>query len=201
MGNLKIWVRMAIGFSLAVALTAAMGFFSLRQLDSINQNAADIATDLLPGVRLTQDIGRRVADFRVQEYKHVLTNNDEDLVGIERQMDEIAQRLAADSKAYEALPTSQDEKQIYEALQRTYQDYLARHAEILTISRAHQDEKALALLVGDSERLYDKLNEQATALVDLNVKAADVARTEGDEIYHHSHVNLLIMMAACLLIA
>jgi methyl-accepting chemotaxis protein len=201
MGNLKIWVRMSIGFGCAVALTIVVGLFALSETGAVNASTKKIAEILLPSVQYTQEMGRDLAEFRTQEYKHVLESSDEEIRGIEARMKEILDQFHKDQAGYEPLPMVPEEEKIYPEFQKLLAEYMAAHEVLMAASRAHEDEKALALLKGDSKRLYDSMNTIISRIAEINVEGSNTAKKTAEDTYSSVRVSVLALLAGCTLFA
>jgi methyl-accepting chemotaxis protein len=199
MGNLKISARMAIAFGCVLALTIVLGLFSLGKTSSVNANATKIAEVLLPSVQFTQSMGRDLAEFRMEEYKHVLANSEEDVRGIESRMKATLDQFHKDQLGYEPLPMVAEEEKIYPEFQKTLAEYMTMHDVMMAASRAHEKDKALGMLEGDSKRLYDSMSAIISRIAEINVEGGNTAKKTAEDTYSNARMSVLALLVGCTL--
>lgn len=70
--DLKIAAKLVVAFVAVLALTAALGAFSVVELGRVNQSTTDLATNWLPAIKATQDMRYRLSRIRTYSILHVV---------------------------------------------------------------------------------------------------------------------------------
>lgn len=201
MGNLKIWIRLSIGFAVVLALTVALGAFSLTQMEKINAQSTEMARNWMPSVRVTSEMANTAQEFRSLEYMHIIADTAADMNSIEKGMADNQARLEAQRAEYEKLISSAEEREVYGQFEKKYDTFLALHAKLLSLSRQLNTKEAMALMSGESEKVFDDLNGDLKTLVEINVKGGNAASDAGDVMYAEARQLVIALIAGCVLLA
>jgi methyl-accepting chemotaxis protein len=198
--NLKVSTRLSAAFGLLTALLLAVVAVALLQMGSMRMVTVDITTNWLPSVEYVNQMNTATSDFRIQEFKHVGNTDDKAMAGIEKAMADVLAKFEKERQAYVKLISSEQERRLYEAFVAEWNRYLHVHDRMLALSRKNENDKAVALLQGDSEKLFDSFSMTLTKLIDLNHQGA-VASAEKSENAHASARNMMLVAAAAALLA
>lgn len=181
--SMKIGAKLALSFVTLFIMMIAVGLFGIYELAGVNQKTIDITRDWLPSVRLTLEMNTRKSDFRTREYLHILSTNAEDMAEAEKRMADDLERFDASRMQYEKVISSPEEKRLYESMLGTWKNYLMVHDRILELSRRHKDDKARALMRGESQKDYIEMDKLLTELVEVNHRGADAASASAANSY------------------
>lgn len=181
--NMKIGVRLGLGFGLVLVLMVVMGAIALQRMDVVNQQSTEIAANWMPSVRLTTEINMDTSDYRIQEYKHIASDTASDMAAIEKAMDGVMAEMNRDRADYEKLISSPEEQSLYDEFSRKFDAYMSIHNQMIPLSRQMKTKEAMALMNGESRKLFDEFSEVATKLSALNVKGGNDASAHGDMIF------------------
>src|SRR5204863_5124148 len=98
----------------------------------------------------------------------------------------ITDTLAAfeeDHKAYVALISNDEERKLYEHFAADWKQYLQIHEQLLVLSRKNENEKAKALLEGDSKTVFFSSSAKLLKLVELNSAGAKASANDAAMAY------------------
>src|SRR5688500_15155824 len=108
--------RKLLAAFLGVALvTAALGLFSILQLDRVNSASTEIDQNWLPSTQVMGRIDNSIAAFRILELRHNLLTDEAQMAPIEREMLAAQTKVAEAIQAYEPLITSPRERELWRA--------------------------------------------------------------------------------------
>ncbi|HEY1091709.1 MAG TPA: MCP four helix bundle domain-containing protein, partial [Burkholderiaceae bacterium] len=108
--NLKIGVRLAIGFAAVLLLTILIGLGAISRLGVINDGTKDVATNWLPATRLLGEYRAAVNIIRQAEAQHVMSTTGEQFSKWEARIEE-GKALAAQAwDEYLATVETDDER-------------------------------------------------------------------------------------------
>ena len=74
---------------------------------------------------------------------------------------------------YQKLISSPEERKLYDSFAAEWKQYLQIHETVMSLSHKNENEKAKALLEGESRKLFDHFSDTLLKLVDLNAKGAE----------------------------
>ncbi|ABV67055.1 methyl-accepting chemotaxis protein [Aliarcobacter butzleri RM4018] len=196
--NLKVSKKLFTGFGIIVGLVIILGILSTQKMSTVNDQSTIISENWLPSVVITNKINTATSDYRILEYDHILSKTDEEMTKNEAKMKELLDIMKKDLEKYEKLISSENEKAIYADFSKEFNKYLKMHDELIAVSRDNRTDDALKL-IRESTVVYDSFSTDLSKLVNLNVKGAQDASANGDEIYSNSKVLLITIISIVIL--
>ncbi|MDN5114957.1 HAMP domain-containing methyl-accepting chemotaxis protein [Aliarcobacter butzleri] len=196
--NLKVSKKLFTGFGIIVGLVIILGILSTQKMSTVNDQSTIISENWLPSVVITNKINTATSDYRILEYDHILSKTDEEMTKNEAKMKELLDIMKKDLEKYEKLISSENEKAIYADFSKEFNKYLKMHDELIAVSRDNRTDDALKL-IRESAVVYDSFSTDLSKLVNLNVKGAQDASANGDEIYSNSKVLLITIISIVIL--
>ncbi len=181
--NLKLSHRLALGFGALVTMLLILVGVALWNMGNIRASSVEINTNWLPSVQRVNQMNTGTSDFRITEFQHVLNTDDKAMAGIEKQMADVLAAFEEDHQAYVKLISSDEERKLYEAFAAEWKQYLQIHDQIVALSRKNENDKAKALLEGDSLKLFDSSSAKLLKLVELNQNGARAESARSDGLY------------------
>jgi methyl-accepting chemotaxis protein len=191
MKNFKIRTKIILSFALVITILLFLGIFSVSQMSKLNRNTEEITNNWLPSVYYSSDMNTNTSDFRIAEYKHILTYTDAGMDAVEKEMDEIVKVMNDHRKIYEKLISSEEERGLYEKFSNDWDKYLTEHEKILKLSHKNLTDSAKSMMLGDSKKYYDSFSSTLLEIVNLNKKGADTATTKSAGNYSFSIILIL----------
>jgi methyl-accepting chemotaxis protein len=198
--NLRIAPKLFVSFGFVLALMAFLGGFAMTRMAQMNAVAEEIQTSWLPSVQVLGEMNTATADYRIQEFKHVLSTSAEDMTEVEGLMAGYAKTLADLRGRYEPLISNAEEKRMYEEFARQWSAYANVHKQLVAISRQNRTEEARALLTGESKKMYDAMSGELSRLAELNKAGADASALRGHQTYESARIAIIGVIVAALLI-
>ncbi|WP_419681544.1 HAMP domain-containing methyl-accepting chemotaxis protein [Aliarcobacter butzleri] len=196
--NLKVSKKLFTGFGIIVSLVIILGILSTQKMSVVNDQSTIIAENWLPSVVVTNKINTATSDYRILEYDHILSKTDEEMENNETKMKDLLDVMKKDLEKYEKLISSENEKAIYADFTKEFSKYLKIHEDLIAVSRENRTEDALKL-IRESQAVYDSFSGTLEKLVSLNVKGAEDASTNADEIYSNAKILLITIISIVIL--
>jgi methyl-accepting chemotaxis protein len=200
MKNLRIAAKIALCFGFLLAIVLALSGFAISQLSTMSGVVYEMTDNWLPSVRLTSALDASASKFRIAEGAHILSTDEEGMRKREKEMDQLATAIAELRKEYEPLISSAEEQATYDEFARSWDDFLATHAELLALSQKNQNVEAGAIFKGAAQEKHEKAAHLIEKLVAINVQGAASAKTTGEETYGSARLLLLIISGATVLL-
>jgi methyl-accepting chemotaxis protein len=188
LNNLSFTQRLIASHSLLIFISAFLGIYGMIQLDKVNETSTEIATNWLPSVSISGRLNTLTSDFRIVEFDHILSVNEQNMREREVRLSKIEADIhqnIADLNAYLVLP---EEKQFINNFDSAWQKYLAIHKQLIQLSSNNQTDLALNLIREDSRSLYLSMGETLLKLKDFNTHGANEASARGDALYETASV-------------
>ena len=188
-----------LGISL---LMIALGVFSLIQMAQLNDASAEIAGNWLPSTRVSEEIRIVAADFRRHQLLHNLSTDATQMAQVETKLADDVKLVVDRIGAYEKLISSPRERELHTTIQQSWAKYLADHEQkFLPLSRSNRNEEAGALLTGDAQGTFEKLNGAAEELAQINVNGSQAASDRASALYAQSRWMVIASMILATMLA
>lgn len=180
--NMKTATKLSLGFGIVLLLMAILGIFSLQKMGTVNDMSTEIATNWMPSIKVVEEINTNTSDYRIKEFKHVLSQTPEQMSAAEQEMTEVMDTMNKNRAEYEKLISSPEEKALYETFSTKFDQYMKIHERLLAVSRQNKTEEAMAIL-REGAGIYNAYSEDLTKLIKMNVDGGNAASANGDVIY------------------
>jgi methyl-accepting chemotaxis protein len=181
--TLKLSTRLTGVVGLLLAMMMAMAGTSLWQMNSMRSGTHEITDNWLPSVELVHTMNTATSDFRTAEFEHVMNTDSAAMAAIEKHIDATLKHFETAHQGYVKLISSDEERRLYESFASDWKQYLQNHAQLLTLSRANENEKAKALLEGKSKVTFDAASAKLVKLVELNSAGAKTSAYAAEASY------------------
>src|SRR5262249_33164849 len=112
--NLKIGLKITIGFSAVLIVLVALGLFSMQNLGVINDQSTELSDNWLPSVESVSGLNTLAGDFRSAQGEYLVGEDDVDQQEAAASMKAAEAAIEAARKQYEAQITEDSERAIYQ---------------------------------------------------------------------------------------
>ena len=199
--DLKISRKLIATFLVVVAMVAALGAFSIRELDKVNNASTEIAANWLPSMRTLSTLELTLARARSFEMQHILAKNEQEYeeaeLNAKKQIDILKQQQAL----YLTQISEPEEKVRYPEIEKLIASFLAEHEKIVALSRQGKSEEARSLQRGEATRAYRAILQNMDKLIDVNNKGADASNTQADQVYKQARLWIMVTVVTCIALA
>ena len=198
MKNMKIGLRIVLGFSLMILFMAIIGFTGFKNIKNIEKNLDDIFSVRLPSIDKLIQADRDLQQLLVAERSMIFSNVGSDIFSA----------LVAEYE--ENLNQSNDRWEKFKVLKRTEEEaaiiprYDKAREEWKAISRKIVDgrladtrqgrREALDLTLGVANEKFETMRGYLDQLTDINLKMAEAARNEAADTYRTAMITMLVII-------
>jgi methyl-accepting chemotaxis protein len=196
LNNLSIRTKLIGGFSLVLAIALLQSLLAISRLGHVNANAADIATNWLPGVRTLGEINSDLASLRAVRLRLALIDTSLEAEPIEASLKKVEGNFETHRAAYEAMINSPEEKAMYEQFAQQSKSYQAIGPELLRMAKEMDTAGIKKLVNGPAGQSYTDARALLVKLVELNTAGSLAAAAEGAKTYESSRTMLIASLVA-----
>jgi len=197
--KLSLKMKLAAAFSAVLLLTAILGGVGIFNLNQLNAQTTEIATNWMPSIDAVNRMNTATSDFRVKEVTHVNSNDPAVMAKAEVDMAASLKYFNEQRAAYVKMISSPEERAIYDRFSEKFERYLKAHEQIIALSRALKDKEANVALTA-SEDVYNSSSDDLLKLVELNSEGGRQARISADATYARARMISIAIMALALTI-
>ena len=196
--NLKMSSKLIVSFASVLTLTLVVAIFSIVQLSRVNQTSTDMEINWMPSVRTTSDMNTNTSDFRIAALQHILSVDAKEMSRYEQEMAKVMAQFEKNRAEYVALISSPEERKMYEAFMKNWNEYLDEHKKVLELSRANANDEAVKLIRGNSQVQFDEASDDLVKLMNLNVTGGKQASADGNAMYDNARAWIAGLSAAAI---
>ncbi len=181
--NLKIRVKMIIGFTIVLVLTASLGVFSLSKLAAVRATTVDMAENWLPAIRTLADMRNALANVRRAQYRMVIAKNEEARAEPKHAIETGYEAFQKYEALYIPMISSPEEKAIYDSIVAAQEEYGKSDAEVDQLFKQGNAAGATDYVMTTQKAMYEKVSAVIEKDITLNNDGANVAEKSSTEIY------------------
>lgn len=186
MSNWTIGRRITLGFAIVVAIIGIVGVVTYSRLNRIDRSSAVVFDNSMPSIVVLGKIESLVKENFINTTQHVVSNDPQKKLSIEKTMDATSERLTG---LYEVLEThlrSETAQSLYKSAKSLRAQYRDDRNRVLKLSREKQSAEAQALLDGAFYETYSGYTKALRDLVDYNQTTAKTESTIAENAIHTS---------------
>ncbi|MBV8502837.1 MAG: MCP four helix bundle domain-containing protein [Paucibacter sp.] len=175
LSDLRVGLRLALGFGLLLLLVLTMGLFAVNRVDRVQESVLSLSGTWLPNTQRTAAINEALNQMRRAELQLMLGGGTGSLKDESARIAaqwEIVPRMLSE---YAAGAQGKEERRELEVLQKAVEAYKATQPKLLDLVAQGRSEEALALVRGDSRTAFRATTESIARLKDLLVHGVDDA--------------------------
>ncbi len=201
MKNLKIGMKLTIGFGLVLILLIIMSIISIIRLDTIGEHINEIVTDrMLKTEQSNQIINNINIGARALRNMMLLTDKNE----IQKEKERAEEGTETISKIFEELiPTIKlaGGKAILKDLQEYRKEYIDSRKELFKFIESDNLEEAKKLLFGDFRKIQNKYINKVTEFITRQTEQGKKLGKETMNLYKSTEVLIIVLSIISILLA
>lgn len=190
--NLRVRQKMLLLIIPSALLIALLGIISMVLMNQINKSSTLLANNTVPSITVAEEINTNTSDFRIVEFKHVLSEDANEMATLENNLAEYTQTINSLLEQYSTLITNQTDEKIIDAIKQYWEEYLASNGEMIKLSRDGKTQAATEILNGESLERFTTLSNKALELVEFNKTEGENASKTGDELYASASKGMIL---------
>lgn len=170
--HLSFAARLALLAGTSFVLLASVIIFAGLQLNSVLSSTTEVQQDNLPGDEYINGMRSSLADFRLEEYEHIVRATFE-------HADIAKSRLAARraqfiryEESYKLLRLSASEQELYTQFTRHKEYYFQTHEDIMVLLRENRHTEAFERIETIGKQHYDSCRSILQTMLDYNLQLA-----------------------------
>ncbi len=196
MKNIKIKSKL---FMLAVFMLVgmiALGLVSLSFMNRINRGTTDISESWLPSVIASEELTNLTSNFRREEYKHIVAQDEQTMQSAETKMEDYSAQIEETFSNYlSTLITDETDRKLAQDAQNAWNEYQQNHDKMILLSRENNTDASMEIILGTISA-YDNVTNLLQEIVQYNKEGADEANRTGDKLYDEAGKIVIISLIA-----
>lgn len=201
MKNLKIRTKLLILVLFLLLSIGFTGILAIRYMDDINQSCTELADIWMPSIIAAENIDTLMSDYRVKEYKHILSDDKAGMAESIQEMNVIKAEIDENMKNYLSMVTLDEDRKLIDSLKTEWDNYLTVHEEMIELSNSNFTRQATYIMQDKSVKLYEKLADICKQIIAFNQEGGEKSNTAADQIYSSARFITILIILIVLLIS
>jgi methyl-accepting chemotaxis protein len=198
--NLKIRAKILVGFAIAVFMIAGLGGLVLIQMREMNKQTQELSKNWMPSIFTIQRLNTLKSDIRVKEWRLLVSTSIEEVNESKASLDKLITEYNQVAVEYKKLISSEEERQLYSEIEKTYDKYTGFHNEMVKLLKDNNKDKARELMLGESTQTYSEWSAELLKDVDLNKKGGDNSALVSENIFSRSLWLIIVTIITSLIL-
>jgi methyl-accepting chemotaxis protein len=193
MKNLKIRVKILLGFGLGILGLIFVGIFSLYQINSVDKNTRSIVNNQLPSLSHLSSMSIDKEQIRNKEYRHILAATAAEKQAAENELQKIVASFTEHSSTYvNTLISDENEKLLMDSSKAHFQEYMALHKKVIDLSNRNKIDSAKLIMNNESRQIFYDWSDLINKLQALNEKEANKTSVEVGKTYSQAVLFIIL---------
>ncbi|WP_310452421.1 methyl-accepting chemotaxis protein [Sulfuritalea sp.] len=198
--NMKIGMRLGLGFGLVLILLSVIAFLGITRMASINDSVEDITKDKVPKTQMSNEIVANSSEIAIGLRNMMLTSSKEDREKQKERVYEARKRIAGNIEKLEKVLTLPKGKELFKAILEARAKYIAGQDQLIKLIEENgKDAESKAFLQNELRPILGKYQESLRNLVTFQVELMDAANKAAAEQYQQARNLMLILAIASIL--
>ena len=189
--DLKLGTKLAGGFGVILFIMAGSNILSMRRMTAIKNEIDDVTANRLPRALALTDLNLNTAALRISQLQHAFTREPAARQRQKENMIGLIDRIEKNIDTYEELKRdsttqqfdSLEEETLYAAFNRKWESYQDLSFAFFDLLKDNETEKAIALLNGEAQEVFENLSADLRALVNVNQNDSNAAAARANVAY------------------
>jgi len=165
MRNLRIGTKLMVSFGAITLILLCVAGFAGLSLSQLNAGTRKIVEDRVPKMNMANEMATAMADFRMAEAEHALSNDPARLAETEALMRDSKAIVEKDYAALEPIVHFPIPRAALMRVKSTWDAYAKANQNMLALERAGQKDRAIATLMGPMRDGYEATSKAANDFV------------------------------------
>lgn len=196
--NIKIGLRLSIGFGLLAMLVLALGSFSLMRMGNMNETVKDVTENWLPSIDTLGSMNLALMRYRVLSLRVVLDPEPAQVARNQASMEELLKEINSLFQTYERYLSNDEERQLFTQLVSAKERFIAVITRVGAAINAGDLGAGKQILDVEQRPIADEITQLLFRLGEVNTKSAHMAATTSAENYASSRIMVITAIAGAL---
>lgn len=189
--NMRISLRLALGFGLLALIVLVLGLFSISKMDSMNEKTEEIVDKWVPSLDAIGNLNLSIMRYRVFTLRLVIYTEPAALAATEARLRQLLGDIEGAQALFERYSHEGEARDLYSSLLSNKSRYVAVVERILASVKADDIAQAQRIMLEEQAPLADQIAQQLVNLGGVMQKGASAASVDAEHTFSRS-VNLVL---------
>ena len=197
----KLRTKLAIMIAVIIVLTTAANFFLIHRMSGLKDEIDVVTSKRLPSAVAIGSIDSYASDLRVAQLQHAGSRDDAEKKRLQLLMVNLIEKIEKNQDIFEPLIETRQEEVLYSRFEDRWGEYLVLGYQFLTLSLDNERGRALQLLSGEGQVVFDDIGAILEDLIRVNARASTEAALRAEESIKRARRESLLNLIMVILVA
>jgi methyl-accepting chemotaxis protein len=210
--QMKITVKVFIGFAAALVISAAVGLFCLARLGAVYQTQQLVVAQI-PVLRILGELRSSINAHRQAQFEYLVARNEGQRQESQKHLQNEAENIQSAKDQYGALVSDREERRLWEKMNDAVAQYLAMSKVAMDLGqaphlwsrrkirgRSKADRLTTDLLLGPEKIAFGKVITALQSELAFNMRQAEAAKQSDSTVYELARKQIGIGLAGSLVL-
>ena len=166
--NISIRAKITSVVAFLLVALAGMGWLAIRNMQTINANTIEIATNWLPSIRTLGELRYGVIVYQNVVHQHMLAETLQEKLALEKTLAVVMESNTKIRQSYEPMISSPEERALYNEWGKAWDEYKSGATEVMALSRkaiGQTSQEVEALMGGVHDKTHSMPSNPAQHLL------------------------------------
>lgn len=198
--NIKIKSKLVLLTGFLIVSLLLTGIIAAISMGWLNDQTSLVTQSWLPSIKMAGDMNTLTSDYRITQYGHITTDEDESKKNFENKMKEIEAQINQKIADYEANVLTEANRKLIEESKALWEKYMIESQKVLEYSNLDETKLASEEMLGNAKTCYDTFQEKYEELIRFNEDGSAKASSKANNTYLFVLILLILIVFAAILI-
>lgn len=198
--NIKIKSKLVLLTGFLIVSLLLTGIIAAISMGWLNDQTSLVTQSWLPSIKMAGDMNTLTSDYRITQYGHITTDEDESKKNFENKMKEIEAQINQKIADYEANVLTEANRKLIKESKALWEKYMTESQKVLEYSNLDETKLASEEMLGNAKTCYDTFQEKYEELIRFNEDGSAKASKMANNTYLFVLVLLILIVFAAILI-
>lgn len=179
--NWSLRNRILAACALGLMLSTSVNVLCLFKMKRIASVTTDISEVWLPNIQRVAEVRQKTMNFRAAEWELLTETNSETIKKLEKNFDDRIGEMVIYQRVLESGIQDDDSMRRFEELKSNWEKYQEAHGKFVTLVNARKIKEARDLLAGESNSIFNVMEEKAKEMDELGYTGSGHSRDVANE--------------------
>lgn len=160
-----------------------VGVLAASALMILNKQTKEITGEWLPSLQLAEKINTRTSDYRIAQYRHLMSSDEQTRKEAESELSGLSQEITSMREVYESYILAEEDVKLMNQAESLWAAYEEEGKEIIRLSSAGKVEEANVAMLGESREYYTQFTDTFDQIVIYNEEGIAAAAQKAQNVY------------------
>lgn len=126
-----IRLKIILVFIIITSLVIGLNIYSVNKFKVLNDKSTEITVRWLPGIEIAHSMNTMTSDYRILEFRHIISTSNTDMAQLEKDMDVKSEEIKKQMDDYDKNIHNDTDKKLFNTVKTEWDKYIEIHKKVI----------------------------------------------------------------------